>query len=115
MPALSSLSALIERQHGVVSRRQLLALGIPRSTIQHWRARGLLHDLHVGVYAWGHRAVSWHGRCVAALLAGGEGSVISHAAAAVLHGLLTPRPTIDVITPRQLRGDAGLRCHRGTL
>jgi very-short-patch-repair endonuclease len=109
------LLALVERQHGVIARAQLLALGIAARTIQHWRARGLLHDLHVGVYAWGHRAVSWQGRCMAALLAGGDGAAISHAAAAVLHGLLKPRATIDVITPRQLRGDAGLRCHRGTL
>jgi hypothetical protein len=111
----SSLSALVIRQHGVIARAQLLALGIAARTIQHWRARGLLHDLHVGVYAWGHRAVSWHGRCVAALLAGGEGSAISHAAAAVLHGLLKPRPTIDVISPHRRRGDAALRVHRGTL
>src|SRR3954467_1254696 len=115
MPALSSLSALIERQHGVVTRRELLALGIPRSTIYEWRARGLLHDLHVGVYAWGHSAVSWHGRCVAALLLGGEGAAISHAAAAVLHGLMAPRPTLDVISSHRRKGDGTLRVHRGSL
>jgi len=93
----------------------LLALGIPRSTIYEWRARGLLHDLHVGVYAWGHSAVSWHGRCVAALLLGGEGAAISHAAAAVLHGLMAPRPTLDVISSHRRKGDGTLRVHRGSL
>jgi very-short-patch-repair endonuclease len=107
--------AQVERQHGVISRPQLLALGVPSPTIQHWRERRLLHNLHVGVYAWGHGAVSWHGRCVAALLAGGEGAVVSHAAAAALHGLLAPRPTIDVISPRRCGGDATLRVHRGAL
>jgi len=58
----------------VVSRLQLLGLGVAPPTIQTWRQRGLLRDLHVGVYAWGHRAVSWQGRCVAALLLGGEGA-----------------------------------------
>jgi very-short-patch-repair endonuclease len=111
----SALRALIERQHGVVSRAQLLALGIPSPTIQRWREAGLLHTLHAGIYAWGHRALSWQGRCTAALLAGGEEAVISHAAAAVLHGLLKPRPTIDVISPHRRRGDAALRVHRGTL
>ena len=68
----SSVTALVARQHGVISRAQLLALDIAARTIQNWRASGLLRDLHAGVFAWGHRAVSWHGRCVAALLAGGE-------------------------------------------
>jgi predicted transcriptional regulator of viral defense system len=111
----SALRALVERQHAVISRCQLLALGIPSPTIQHWRERGLLHTLHVGVYAWGHAAVCWQGRCVAALLAAGEGAAISHAAAAVLHGLMAPRATIDVICPRRREGDGTLRVHRGAL
>jgi very-short-patch-repair endonuclease len=119
MPCLFALRAaviaIVERQHGVISRTQLLALGIPRTTIQEWRLRGRLHTVHVGVYAWGHRAVSWHGRCVAALLAAGEGSAISHAAAAVLHGLMAPRPTLDVISPQRRRGDRTLRVHRESL
>jgi very-short-patch-repair endonuclease len=104
-----------ERCHGVISRRRLLELGVPARTIQNWRAFGLLHDLHAGVYAWGHRAVSWHGRCAAAVLVGGEGAVVSHAAAAALHGLVEPRPTVDVTAPRGHAGDGTLRFHRGTL
>src|SRR6476620_11567889 len=115
MRPLSALSALVVLQHGVVSRPQLLALGVAARTIQHWRARGVLHDLHAGVYAWGHRAVSWQGRCVAALLLGGEGAAISHAAGAVLHGLMAPRPTLDVISPHRRKGDPTLRVHRGSL
>jgi len=106
---------LAESQHGVISRPQLLAIGVAARTIQHWRARGWLHDLHAGVYAWGHRAVSWQGRCIAALLAGGERAAISHASAAAIHGLLKPRPTIDVAAPRRRGGDATLRVHRWAL
>src|SRR5690349_12120896 len=115
MPFHVALSTLVNQQDGVIARVQLLGLDIPRTTIQAWRERGLLHSLHVGVYAWGHRAVSWRGRCIAALLAGGEGAAISHAAAAVWHGLMKPRPTIDVISPRRRRGDGTLRVHRGAL
>jgi very-short-patch-repair endonuclease len=111
----SALRALVELKHGVISRGQLLALGVPSPTIQRRREGGFLHTLHVGVYAWGHRAVSWQGRCFAALLAAGEGTAISHAAAAVLHGLMAPRPTIDVISPRRCGGDGTLRVHRGEL
>jgi very-short-patch-repair endonuclease len=111
----AAVIAIVERQHGVISRAQLLALGAPRTTIQEWRLRGLLHTLHPGVYAWGHAAVCWQGRCVAALLAAGEGAAISHAAAAVLHGLMAPRATIDVISSHRRRGDATLRVHRGKL
>jgi very-short-patch-repair endonuclease len=110
-----AVSALVNGQDGVISRAQLLVLGVAARTIQHWRAGGLLHDIHLGVYAWGHRAISWRGRCVAALLACGDGAVISHAAAAVLHGLMKPRPTIDVISAHRRRGDATLRVHREAL
>jgi very-short-patch-repair endonuclease len=107
--------AVVERQHGVISRPQLLDLGVPSPTINGWRRRGLLRELHRGVYAWGHSAISWQGRCVAAVLAGGDGAAISHAAAAALHGLMPPRPTIDVISPRRRGGDPTLRVHRGAL
>jgi very-short-patch-repair endonuclease len=107
--------AWVERQYGVISRAQLLALGVPSRTIQGWRLAGLLHDLHPGVYAWGHGAVSWEGRCMAAQLAGGEGAVVSHASAAALHGLLAARPTVDVISAHRRAGGATLRVHRGSL
>jgi hypothetical protein len=80
MPCLIALRAvviaLVERQHGVISRAQLLSLGIPRTTIQEWRRHRRLHTLHRGVYAWGHTAVPWQGRCVAGLLAAGAGAAI---------------------------------------
>jgi very-short-patch-repair endonuclease len=33
----------------------------------------------------------------------------------VLHGLLAPRPTLDVISPHRRKGDRTLRVHRGSL
>ncbi|HEX6153778.1 MAG TPA: hypothetical protein VFZ19_09685, partial [Solirubrobacterales bacterium] len=51
---------------------------------------GRLHRIHHGVYAAGHRGLSLHGRFMAAVLACGEGAVLSHGSAAVLWGLLKP-------------------------
>jgi hypothetical protein len=51
-------------------------------------ADGLLHRLHRGVYAVGHRSVSPEGRWMAAVLACGGGAVLGHLAAATLWGWL---------------------------
>lgn len=78
-------AALAARQHGVVARWQL---DLTRDQIDGWIASGRLHPLHRGVYAVGHKAVTWEGRAVAALLAVGRPSALSHRAAAVVHEIL---------------------------
>lgn len=45
------LASLAHRQHGVVARRQLLALCFTRHQIQHLLGSDLLHSLYPGVYA----------------------------------------------------------------
>ncbi len=52
---------------------------------------GKLHRLHRGVYAVGHEALSWDGRCTAAVLAN-EPAVASHITAGWIWGLLRSRP-----------------------
>src|SRR3954447_6856104 len=44
------VARLAARQHGVVSRRQLTALGMTRGTIDRWVKQGRLHRVHQGVY-----------------------------------------------------------------
>lgn len=79
---------LAARQHGVVSRRQLLRLGISEEALD-WRLRdGALHLLHPGIYAVGHPAISRHGWWTAAVLAAGPGAVLSHRSAAALWKLI---------------------------
>src|SRR5215204_4554581 len=75
---------LVERQHGVVARRQLIALGFSERAIDHRLATGRLHRIHQGVYAVGRPSVSSHGRWMAAVLACGETAVLSHSSAAAL-------------------------------
>lgn len=86
---------LSERQYGIVSYRQLIALGYSDDTIMHEASTGRLHRLHRDVYAVGHAAVSRHGQCLAAVLSCGDNALVSHRSAAWLWGL-TKRFAIPV-------------------
>jgi predicted transcriptional regulator of viral defense system len=115
-PARSALIAEIaERQHGVVSLRQLRALGLSASAVRTRVAAGSLHRMHSGVYAVGHRRVTRRGRYMAAVLACGRGAALSHRSAADLRGVRrSSRPRIDVTAPtRTGRGRVGLDVHAG--
>ncbi len=78
------------RQHGVIAVEQLHGVGLDKSAISRRLKLGRLHGIHRGVYAVGHRGLSLHGRFMAAVLACGEGAVLSHVSAAVLWELLKP-------------------------
>jgi very-short-patch-repair endonuclease len=111
-PLIAELAA---RQHGVVARRQLAALGLKPTAIARRVRAGRLHRVHASVYAVGHPVLGRHGRWMAATLACGNGAVLSHVAAAALWEL---RPSaavfIDVSVPTPGgRQRAGLRIHRG--
>jgi hypothetical protein len=94
------IAALAERQHGVITHRQLLRLGLSRSTIARWVREGWLHRVHRGVYAVGHSKLTREGRYMAAVLACGDGAVLSHFSAAVLWEILPERgPRVDVTVP----------------
>jgi very-short-patch-repair endonuclease len=103
------------RQHGVITRRQLLDLGLGSSAISKRARSGRLHRLHQGVYAVGHVAISDRSRWMAAVLACGPGAVLSHGSAAAHWGLLRPiAGTIDISVPSQggRQRRAGIRLHR---
>jgi very-short-patch-repair endonuclease len=85
------ISALAARQRGVVARRQLLAAGISATMIGRRRRDGRLHELHRGVYLVGHSVPPALALEQAALLACGDGAVLSHWTAASLWKLL-PHP-----------------------
>lgn len=110
-----AIAALAEAQHGVVSRRQLLELGLGAGAIE-WRVGlGRLVPLHRGVYTVGHRVLSQRRRWMAAVLAAGREAVLSHHAAATLwHIRQSARHAIDVTAPRS-RQRPGLRIHASTL
>ena len=107
------IATLAARQHGVVARRQLEALGFTAPGIKHRVACGRLHPVHRGVYAVGHASLAPRGWQLAAVLACGAGALLSHRSAAALWGLLpTARPLMDVTSGRSRRGGRGIALHR---
>jgi very-short-patch-repair endonuclease len=95
-----ALDGIASRQHGVLSVAQLRAAGFDKHAVHNRVRVGRLHRVHQGVYAVGHRGLSQHGRWMAAVLACGEGAVLSHTSAAALWGFLKPfRGPIHVTSP----------------
>ncbi len=110
----SAVWELAERQHGVVTRRQLLELGFSRRAVEHRIARGRLHPVRAGVYAVGRPQLSRHGIWMAAVLACGDEAVLSHASAAALWEIhVHERAGIEVSIPaRSVRRPRGIVVHR---
>jgi hypothetical protein len=111
------IAGLAARQHGNVTFTQLRALGLTRREIDGRRAAGWLIPRHTGVFALGYvpaeRASAWH----AAVLALGDGAVLSHTAAAAHWGMLRGGGVNEVTVPRtagHLRRD-GILVHRQRL
>lgn len=113
-PTDFAAAELAARQHGVIARVQLRATGMGDGAIEHAVRTGRLHRVFRGVYAVGHSNVGEYGRLRAAILACGDGAVISHRSAAALLKLLDKGPAvIDVIPPGERgRGIDGIRFHR---
>lgn len=106
---------LISRQHGHISRSQLLALGVSPSRIQRLLASGQLLRVHAGVYRLNGAATSIQGKTMAACLA--TGGWASHQSAAWLWGLCsTPpaQPTVTVAAPSTTTR-RGVTVHRTAL
>jgi hypothetical protein len=87
---------LAESQHGVVARRQLIALGLGKGLIQERRRTRLLVPIHRGVYSVGHSREDVRHRWAAAVLACGDRAALSHRSAAQLWDLRGSRGPIEV-------------------
>jgi hypothetical protein len=100
---------LARRQHGTISRGQLLALGFGADAVKHRVGSGRLHPVYRGVYAVGRAELPRKGRWAAALLACGDGSYLSHRSAAALYEV--GKEQDDLIEVSVTR--PGRRTHRG--
>ncbi|HEY7949957.1 MAG TPA: DUF559 domain-containing protein [Solirubrobacterales bacterium] len=110
------MGELAEGQHGVVSRRQLLRLGVGRGAIEGRIASGRLRRVQWGVYAVGHRPRSRESRWMAAVLAAGPGAVLSHRSASALWRILPPKPILPEVTrATRCQARSGLVSHSGML
>ena len=95
------------KQHGNVAKRQLLAAGVTLAEIRVRVERGSLLPVFRGVYRVGHAALSVQSDYMAAVLACGDGAVLSGRAAAYLLGLVRgtpPSPEVTVPTKRRIKG-----------
>jgi very-short-patch-repair endonuclease len=100
------IARIARRQHGVVTRVQLLAAGVSSDEIQKRLDKGSLIRVHLGVYRVGHAAPSLEATYMAAVLACGDGAVLSGRAAAHLLGLVrgpTPPPQVTTLTRRVVK------------
>jgi hypothetical protein len=113
LPPSARIARVAERQHGVIARAQLAALGVRRGAIERRLGSGALVRLHRGVYAVGHAAIGESGRAMAAVLAAGPSAAVSHRSAAALLGLVARSPAVvHVLTTRRSRSRRGLVIHR---
>lgn len=118
----AAIASLAARQHGVLSSQQLTACGLSSSAIADRANASRLHRIHRGVYAVGHAALDNEGRWMAALLACGEGAVLSHLSAAELWLMLrggrssggNRKPEIHVTVTGEGKSRRGIHVHRSS-
>ena len=98
----------------MITRRQLLALGFTPAEVRHRIAIGRLHRAWSGVYVVGRNELTREGHFIAAVLACGEGAVLSHNSAAVLWRILPWRSrVIEISVPlRRTPRRRGIEVHR---
>lgn len=112
---MKDYSTLAARQQGVVTRGQLHALGLSKDAILRRIGKGALVPLHPGVYAIAGVPDSFARRITAAVLAAGEGAVVSHRAAATLLELGDVPARVEISVPAALRPRLdGVTVHRVT-
>jgi hypothetical protein len=89
-----------------------MAIGIDDSGIRRRVAQGRLHRVHQGVYAVGHPTLTAEARWMAAVIACGQGAVLSHLDAAALWRIYKGTGARVHVTVASSRRAAGLWVHR---
>ncbi len=108
-----ALWTVAQRQHGAVTRAQLLDLGYSPQAIKHRVRKGRLHRVYRGVYAIG-RPQTRHGRWMAAVLSCGPQAALSHLSAGSIWEIGSEmRAEVDVSVPADVaRVRPGVVVHR---
>ena len=109
------LAELAGRRLGLVTRREALHAGVSAGELRARVGRGALLRVHPSVYRVGHRAPSLESSYLAAVLACGDGALLSGRAVAHLLGLTEgrpPRPEVTAVTERRVRGVVTHRARR---
>jgi very-short-patch-repair endonuclease len=112
-------SRIAQRQYGVITRRQLSAAGVGRSTIDRWARDGRLFRLYPEVFAAGHPVLVPNGRRLAAVLACGPAAWMAVTDGGAVHELCRSRGSrFTVVVPPGARAAGarrGIRVIRSTL
>lgn len=110
---------LARRQHGLAATRQLAELGYSGGSIRRMVAGGVLEPVRKSVYRLCGARPTWESVALSAVLAAGEGAVLSHRSAGILWGLVdrherTGALELTVVVPGRPR-TAGVVAHRHRL
>ena len=97
------LAAIARRQHGLATIAQLRTTGLDDAAVKRRVGAGRLHRVGRGVYAVGHASLSEEALWMAAVLVAGEGTALSHLAAAKLWQAWRRRAQVAVVSPRRSR------------
>ncbi len=108
----TAIAALAGRQHGYITRTQLLALGLGRAAIDYRVEIARLIPVYAGVYAVGYVRRTPVARAAAAVLACGEKAALSHGSAASLWGFAKHWDTPFEVTAPSIRIRKGIKVHR---
>jgi hypothetical protein len=103
------------RQHGLVARDQLLAIGFGKDAISNRLISARLRRIHPSVYAVGSQPLDQQARWYAALLACRPHPFLSHVSSAAKRGLMAERGPVHVTvagSPKRLAGVVVHRCRR---
>lgn len=106
-----------ERHEGLLRWSDLDALGYHRRHVRRLVHAGRLHELHRGVFALGHRAISRRAQFLAAVWWVGEDAALSHESAAAFYGWIAEDPDdwppIHVTTTHStVKAKSGVLVHR---
>lgn len=111
------LDRVARPQYGLLTTRQLLDAGLSNVLIRRYVNEGRISPVRRGVYRLCGTQPSWRASALAAVLAAGDGAVLSHRSAGALWGFLDYRSEVgplEVTSERQLRV-RGARGHRHRL
>jgi very-short-patch-repair endonuclease len=108
----AQIAALSGRQQAQIARRQLHDLGLSTRAIRYRVRRGLFFESFPDVFSVGHPPTSPHAWAAAAVLACGEGAVLSHGSAAALWKMLPRLDRPFHVTAKTNRHIPGIEVHR---
>jgi hypothetical protein len=111
-----AIMVLAQRQHGALSRQQALEAGLSPSAIARRLGTGEWVRLLRGAYRLAGSECTFEQRVMAGTLAGGDGAVASHRAAAALLGMPGAPRWVEITVPRTSRVELeGVIAHRTRL